>query len=458
MIDVIKTGVLWVLIITSVVMTWLLWSYQPDYRTTNDEPDESYVEIEDIGETRSLGSVIHPREVISHQGGSPGYISPEDGLYQKVLDELQDVEIDYLVQRGNNDAPSTEREIDNGIELVFDQAVPGEIMEEILQIEDDNLPLDKIDRLIAIENDSSVGAEIVLQFVDIDQEQIYEADTDISVSELDEIRESNDEEIVSAEPHVFEEDPESEFQHVRYMPAEELTMKQYTYETMDLSPQAFRQVLFSDPDFVEEYHHTSDENAYTDGSRIMNILDDGMILSFSQTDAHNGIQTGDDHIIDDARSFVNGHSGWTDEYYWDDFSEYDTEEHVSYRMHVHGMPVMTSNANQSEYYMMEMERRGEDITQFSRPLFQLAEEPFDTETDRDLGSFSDVEKHIEENESFTVDEVQDIKIGHYMNRNRSFSAFEPNWFVLVRDRWTELEMHGYSEGDDDPEVTTDGLE
>ncbi|SES34596.1 YycH family regulatory protein [Salisediminibacterium halotolerans] len=457
MIEMIKTGVLWVLIVSSIVMTWMLWSYQPDYRSTNEEPDESYVEIEDIGESRSLSAVIHPREVISHQGENIDYISSKDNLYETVLDELQDVEIDYLVQRGNHNAPALDRSIDNAIELIFDEAVPGEIMEEILTIEDNDLPLEQIDRLVAAENDSSVGAEVVLQFVDIEHEQIYEADTDISAGQLDDIRESGEGASASAEPRVFEEDPESEFQQVRYVLTEELTVNQYTYETTDLSPQAFRQVLFSDPDFVEEYHQTGNENAYTDGNRMMHILDDGMILSFSQTDVHNGIRAGDDHIIDDTRSFVNGHSGWTDTFYWDDFTEYDTEEHVSYRMHVDGIPVMSSNTNQSEYYMMEMERRGEDITEYTRPLYQLAEEPIDTETDRELAPFSEVETFIEENESFAVDEVQDIQIGHYMNRNRSFSAFEPSWFVLVRDRWMELEMHERDDSDD-PEVTADGLE
>ncbi|WP_280771242.1 YycH family regulatory protein [Salipaludibacillus daqingensis] len=453
----IKTAILWVLILSSIALTWLIWTYQPDYAELQ-EAGEGYVEIEEIGDTQNLSQVIHPTKVLIHNDENISLVNPGNDRYEELDELLASIEIDYMYQKDSaKHAPSLDR-FYSGVEIVYSQAIKGEWLEELFSVEEENIPIELVDRIIFLENpSSSIGSEVLVQFVDSENEYIYESETSISVSQMEEFYDDTEDSQTPVEKRVFREREESYFQPVRYVTTEPITLKTFTYESRDLSSQAFSDILFSDPEFVRRYPQGGQEETFTDGNRMMTIQEtgsSGSILQFDRPSVRVGEIVNLDPILEAGLDFVNGHSGWTDHYYADKWSETDLQDDVTFRLHVGGVPVFGSNMNDERFHTIEVKRRENQVTEYTRPMFQLEDEPFDKDTKVRIPPFEVVEQHIEENELFNMDAVDDIRIGHNMERERSFATFEPFWYAKVRGRWVQLDISFEA----DREVIESGLE
>lgn len=449
----IKTAILWVLILSSVALTWLIWTYQPDYPEL-EESGQSYVEIEDIGDSRSLSQMLRPKEVIIHKKEDIFLVRPGNDRYEELDQLLELIDIDYMYEKENsNNTPSLDRFYD-GIEIVFDQAIKGEWLNELFTIEEDNIPIELVDRIVFLINPSSFGKEVLVQFVDYENETMYESDTSISESQIKDFYGDIEQGQIPVEKRVFQEREASDYQPIRYVTKKPITLRKYTYESQDLSPQAFTDILFSDPGFVRRYAQGGLEETYTDGNRMMTIKESGSILQYVRPDVSSGTTVGQDPILKAGLNFINSHSGWTNQYYADKWVESDLQHEATFRLHVDGLPVFGSNMNNDKFHTIEVKRSGSQITGFTRPMFQLEQEPYEIDTSVTLPPFEVVEQYIEENELFNVDSVEDIRIGHNMVRQRSFAIFEPSWYVRVHGRWTRIEVPS----DFEREVMKNGLE
>lgn len=438
MIEWIKTVMLFMMIITSMVLTWFLWTYQPEYETL-DDPSRSYIEIEDIGDSRSLFELIFPREILTHQEDDVDLLLAGNGLYEEILEEIMDTEFHYVTERAGNLAPHPDHRF-TGLEVVFQEPLPADIVYDILDFEDESLPFSGLDRMRIVENPSRIGSDVVAQFVDMNEETVYETDTDMGLGLLEElIAEGSEEQRLPADRFVFTGGEDDEFQNVRYLPSERFLMERVTYETIDLPVQSFRQVLFADPEFVKNYYQDSERRSYTDGNRMLDIVAGDMLLEFRQPESYERTDQVTPSVIDGARQYINGHSGWTDQYYWNGTSEADDHEEVSFRLHVNQLPVLSGNVPSEDHFMYRLRRSGSQFTEYTRPLFQLADEPFETEAAVELQGSMQLFNQIEEYETFQLSEVTDIRLGYHMNRHRSFAIFEPVWYAEVRGRWMELQ-------------------
>lgn len=446
----IKTAILWVLILSSIALTVLIWTYQPDYAELEESGDD-YVEIEDIGDSRSLSQMLQPKEVLIHNREDISLVHPGNDRYEELDELLELIDIDFMYPKSNPPA------LDNyyrGVELVFDQAIKGEWLNELFSVEEDTIPIELVDRIVFLINPSSSAPEVLVQFVDSENEAMYETDTSISESQVEEFNKRIRNDQTPVEKKIFQERPNSDYQPIRYVTKEPITLRKFTYESQDLSPKAFSDILFSDPEFVRSYAYGGQEETFTDGSRMMTITESGSILKYERPNVRAGNTRGESPILEDGLNFINGHSGWTNHYYADQWNESDLQDTVTFRQHVAGFPVLGSNMNGDQFYTIEVKRAGSQITEFTRPMFQLEQEPFEIDSSVRLPSYEAIEHHIEENELFNIESLEDIRIGHNMDRQRSFAMFEPSWFVKVRGRWIQLMIPS----DFDREVIKNGLE
>ncbi|AOM81433.1 YycH family regulatory protein [Salisediminibacterium beveridgei] len=438
MIEWMKTTLLFTMILTSIVLTWFLWTYQPEYETL-DDPGTSYIEIDDIGESKSLYEVIFPREIIAHDRDEVEYLIPGDAFYEDILQEVLDTEFNYLTERSESFAPHMDHRF-TGLEFVFNEALPMEIVYDILDFEDENLPFENLDRLRIVDNPSAIGQDVVAQFIDMEAEAVYESDIDMSIGLLEELlTEGNEDQRIEAERYVFGNQDHRAFQVVRYLPVERFGMQRFTYETIDLSTQSFRQVLFSDPEFVKNYYQGDDYQSYTDGNRMMNILDEGMVLEFIQPESFERRTESQSPVLEDALQYVNGHAGWTGDYFWDHTNEGDEYQESVFRMHMNHLPVLSGNVPTDDHFSISVRRSGTQITKYKRPLFQLTEEPFEMDTAAQLQGADQLFDQIEDYEPYDLRDVTDVRVGYHMTRHRSFAVFEPVWYANVGSRWIELE-------------------
>lgn len=452
MLEYVKTIILWALILTSVVLTWFVWTYQPAYDELG-ETDTDYIEIEDIGESKSFSELIYPNTVIRHEQEEMYWVHPAGDNYLELLEAASEIELQDMRSAGTSHIPDLDRSFD-GIEMIFDEPLQGDWLQYIFDIEEEEILINSIDRIVIAESAEENDAEVSVRFIDMEEEEIYESDTSLSVSQLLSFTQGISIERTEVEARIFQEEEDSSFQPVRYVAAEPIMERVYTYETTNISPDGFIQTLFSDPDYVRQYFQEGQSSSYTDGTRMMDMLEGGSVLHYVQPDLTSAGQQPSSSVVRASQEFVNGHFGWTDDFYATAWNESGMDDSAEFTMHVEGMPVFDASSDNDYHYTISLLRSGSEIIEYTRPMFQLDTTPFEIDTNVELPAFAELEQYIEDEDLFPAGTIEDARIAYYMSRQNSFAVFEPSWFVQARGQWHRITVPNSAEG----EVPEGGLE
>ncbi|UCZ53223.1 two-component system activity regulator YycH [Bacillus shivajii] len=439
MIEHIKSVILWVLVLTSVVLTWQIWTYQPEYDIRT---DVEYFESTEIGEERSANDLLIPHQVIVHEDGDIFWVKPYQDAYQIMMEELDDLSIPMLRTGDSRRVPSMLSNYQGiNVEIVFKEPMQGQWMHRLFDLEDEHFPLETVDRILFFENQESTNAEVSVRFISLDEANNVQADTDMSLNRLQTIYEAKREQFVPVTKQIFTNNHNQLYQDVKYLPSEDFVMNTYTYLSKNLDENDFISALFSDPEFVKSYPQ-GNETVYTDGNRMMSIIGNGLILDFAHPST--GITQMDGptetSILRASLDFVNAHKGWTDHYVIDSWRETSGHDYIQFRLNIQGLPILGSNINREGFYTMKVTRSGNQIIEYKRSLFELNEEDFEIETSISLPHFEDVWSYIEASEALNESLIEDIKIGHYMNRQGSLVYLTPAWFIKERGSWHQVDL------------------
>ncbi|MFA9556269.1 YycH family regulatory protein [Evansella sp. AB-rgal1] len=449
MIENLKTVTLWLLIILSIILTYLIWTYQADYDMLL-QPD--YFQSEIIGEERTINQLLQPEQIILHEEGSSFWIPPSNNSYKEIIDNVKGIQLDRLYT-GAESSKSMIFQVD-GLEIIFPKNFKQEWVYSMLNIDSEvSLSMETIDRIILFTNVTS-SSEVSIRIISADQEKFYQGNTGMSVNQLQALYRQYGEPF-EVEPIYFSREP-NPFER-RYVLKEEATLRGYSHLSESLSVIAFRQTLLNDPEFVKHYSQGNHESAYTDGNRIMNIVENETILRYINPVSTNHRDTVERSILDASVEFINGHSGWTDQYRLTSWFEGALNDHAVFRMNVDGLSILGSNLNKEEFYTIQVSRTGNQISEYVRPLFEAEAEAFNI-TNKTLAPYSEIQEYLETSELFDSELIEDAQVGYYMRKQTpSLVIYDPSWFVLERGEWRRVEKPSPS-GSLEREVDQSGLE
>ncbi|PRO64367.1 YycH family regulatory protein [Alkalicoccus urumqiensis] len=433
----VKTAVLWTMVLTSLVLTWFVWTYQPAYSEL-DDPEEAFTEVESIGETKAFSELFYPSAVISHEEEASFLLQQSAENYVQLMEDLREVEIEAVEQ--TNGLTSEDLQSFNGLEIQFDSPLQERWLEQILTVPEEEgergvLPsMEQADRILLTVTEED---DVVIRFIDLEGDNVYEAGTTLEAAELTGYTRNAGMQRIPVEARVFQPEEERVFQEIHYVPAERVEEELLTYNIIELEADTFVQSLFADPSIVQEYPEEG-ERYFTDGSRYMQLENDDTTLEYVQPDIVTGSLGASESVLRTSQEFVNGHSGWTDRYFMTSWSESGFNDQASYSLHMDGYPVLSADTNNPDHYMIQLTREGANITNYTRPMFRMSEEPLEIGTRIELPSFAEVESYIESEELFGLDVVENARIGYYMRVQNSIAVFEPSWYVEVRGQWQRI--------------------
>ncbi|SFE63043.1 YycH family regulatory protein [Alteribacillus iranensis] len=429
----IKSWTLTILVAISVFLTWQLWNYQPNYALLDE--DTGYVPSENLGKELSLKEVIWPQQLVFHQGVDQHGVDGSDRLlsafYEDFLDSrFEDITLnqDYEIR----DLYDGQREA----ELVFPAPIPGEALERILDIESDTpyLSIDSVDRII-LSDQGGDSENLQVKFVSYSEPVVLEGETNFSLSEFRERYIERMDEFPEVFPYEL---PGSDFiQKTVYLPAEPITYNSVSDTSTALNYNDFLSLLFSDSDYVRQYHQDNQEASFTDGNRMMSLEDNGDYLTYVNPVYSENSSDNQQHVVTTTFDFVNSRGGgWTDDYRLYDWEHRRSGEHATYRMVVAGLPVFESRGR--DLASINVSRSGGQVSEFSRPLFNLDESPIDTQGAEELASGSEVLAYVER--QFETDRIENIQVGYQMEKTDNLVIrFEPSWYVKYDGSWYSVE-------------------
>jgi regulatory protein YycH of two-component signal transduction system YycFG len=431
----IKTTILIVLIGISIVLTWQLYTFQPEIALLDDT--ERYVPSESLNEEREerkVKEVIRPEQMIVHQQNEYAMIPIHDDRFAEVYVKLLRshlIEVNLLAT-----GPFPKRTDNGGIEIIFPTPIPIDLFLSLFETNEAEfmISLTEVNRLYLYE---SLNEDIHMQIFSVEEERVIELETSLSVTDFKSYLEPFDE-YKKVRP-VIEPDPahSTKLEASVYVSTEPVKASRLSYQTTPLSIEFYKQTLFTDPGSVKYYQQTDGEDSYTDGNRIITMQHNGLFMEYINPIFIESQERNNKHIVQNGYEFINGHGGWSDDYVLADWQSNDQRDTASFLLHVNDYPVLSIDGIGS--MSLDVSRSGNQIVSYTRPFFELDHAPIDVNERVELPSGQEVLDRLNEQEFFDPERLSKVVIGYEMvMRSTSFVTIEPHWFVLYGNRWQKV--------------------
>lgn len=449
----IKTTTLWFLILLSVFLTYQIWTFQPNYAILK---STEYIDNTQIGEEKKLQQIIRPKQVVLHQEGH--YFSPVEktGFLEQFYEDYNGIAIDHFSLVPNLNV-NNRYNSDYTIEFIFPTSIPVDALKDIFQMSsNEEFFTSNIDRFILFMEMEQEKEQVYVKFISNETQVVVKARTNISVSKFKE-------DVISARSdnfyEVFPYDITlygSGFKKTVFLPLQSHYVNSVTYLAKPIGTDLFKQLLFSDPNFVKQYLQSNGEESFTDGNRMVNILHNGNVLRYINPTFGDMVERSSKDILLTALDFLNAHGGLTNSFYYDSKKSLGSTEEITFRLVIDGVPVYRSNMfDVNNLFEITLQRgTGNQIEQYVRPLFFVEEEPINITKSTKLPSGSFLIEELKNKEDFQSHLLTDVNYGFMMIKRQSFVIFEPRWFIEYNGHWQVVHIVD----EDDSEAISNGLE
>ncbi|HLO13138.1 MAG TPA: two-component system activity regulator YycH [Pseudoneobacillus sp.] len=422
----IKSLILTILVVSSVFLTWNLWTYQPDYETMK---NTNYVQEVSIGEKRDLKTIIKPDKVLFHYKKSHfGTEKPSE--LDKMIREMSQWNI-YDIKSYTSKVEDFKNLVhgDGHVEIIFPEEVPFSIYKNVLNFEGKTVPNFSFDRIVIdmtnLHKDSGT-----VYFVSYGKRGAY-------ISHVNSSNLTNFNRIflraASKYPKYFPYEPKAN--HVLFLPENETEMMKYKYYPDYLDSEKFKEALFSDPSVVQK-SFIPDGEEFTDGTSKMNIYLNGHLLLYVNPNEESDFIGSSDEVLQRGIDFINEHGGWTDPYRFAGIDEWNQK--ITFRLYnSDGYPVF-NEVGMSE--IIEIWGRNEMI-KYLRPNFSL-DLPLRTEmSEVQISSGRQIIHFLEYQKDFRPELLEDLRLGYLMGKDPKtpkLIVLEPAWFYLYNGTWRQV--------------------
>lgn len=438
--ETIKTILLITLVLISIVLTWSLWTYQPQLKPI--EKENNFIEEKPVVNQKDVSNLISPMKILFHKEDQH-FGTFQEAEITKLLKNIRDWKVyDF---RNISSSISKEGFTDfinkNGhIEIIFSDTIPLQMFKNFFEIDNKNQLLVPFDRVIinVYKEEQSEGS---VYFVSYKDQLIYEAK--INSTHITDFR-TNYYPIAATYPTQVEfklTDSNSVF-----LPREPITINRLSYYIDSLEVSKFVEDLFTDPNVVKKDILQTSE-VYTDGSKLLRIFNDQKYIQFVNPMKLNEIHGQTSDIIYSSIDYVNEHGGWTGEYRF--FSWSSEEQKTVFRLFEKNLPVFNKDGlTEIVQYWGKNE-----IKEYEHPLISL-QILLPEVTEAKLPSGEDVIKYIQINKDFKPELVENIMIGYQLvedKLNTRLVTLQPIWCVLYNGQWIKFDIQDSDkvEGDED---------
>ncbi|GAA3721538.1 two-component system activity regulator YycH [Salinicoccus jeotgali] len=429
-----KSTILFLLVISSAILTYMVWSYQPEFS----QVDTSIESTSNIGQGESLefGSVMRAYQLIWVDGNSVKGTIKEDAVVG-VREFLKDTEIENIDIYNNMNRLTPDVKEDGGEEFLivdYPSEMPSKSLFQVLGFSYEGaLPDYSFDRIIV----DIASPKVTFYMLNEALEQVAVAETDIDSSYLLSIVEEYED---SFEDYVgiITNQKTSNNKTAIYGPEapgavsiEHFLMTQIGIDTMNDILFMGDEIEVNKNDDVYVYEGTHNLSTYNPNTYnfVYTNLDESLS---SNRNSHQTIQRSFD--------FLNSHGGLENEHMLFDYEADGNES--TYRYTLNGYAVFSDEISS----VVTTKYGNNALFEYQRPLLNISAEVPNDEM-KSLARLEDVRYQIALNEDLDLQKVSKITIGYDMQfsdvqTELNLLHFTPQWYVKYNDEWMRFNEGG----------------
>ncbi len=421
----IKSVILAVLVILSGLLTWNIWTYQPDYENVN---NQKTVEEVSIATQKEFKKLVKPHQIIYHVNGKQ-YGTVDNRYIDDIVGVISKWKY-FDVEKFPGRIIDFNDKISDGAntEIIFPDEVPIDLYKKVLNIDEKDIPKFDFDRII-INSETQQKQEGIVYFYSQKNQEAYVSN--VSPSYINEFTNKFYKSAGKLDSYFLYNI--SDIKRI-YLPKGKVEMVMHTYYRNPLDSEAFKEALFANPSFVQRSVVDGIEEYTDDASKMIVDTRTNMINYVNPVRSGDSV-IGTNNVLQKSIEFVNGHGGWTETYryvYKDDFNQ-----NVLFRLYSkEGYPVF----NQSGMSEIYQQWRQSEISRYVRPGFHL-ELPLNPDVvTKTLPSGYEALEYLQRKKDFKPELLQNLMPGYYMTQGpeNSLILLEPGWFYLYDQEWRQL--------------------
>ena len=421
----VKSIVLFLLVISSVILTFVIWTYTPDYTSIEQTTNNTTV----IGTKKNIESVVKPYRMLYYQNDEftgttlPKYMDSALSSFRN----WKDIEI----ERAPDITPMRLNELkreNNRVTIDFAGAVPFGSFNKIFIGSDNELPETTFQSII-IDWKSYKENRLQLFFISAGQTVVYRG-----VVTLTDGNAFYTSVVEGAHKLPVYREIERTASRSLYVPEKPIRALQYTYYIDEVSTEAFKNILFTKPSIVQRNGDDSSHQKYTDGMGLMTLDANRKSLNFVYPAAGTRALISATDLLDRSFEFINEHGGMTADYRLTSVAPETSR--VDYQLFMQGNPVFSEDIATTISTTWGQKR----IFRYNRPYYKL-DKDFTSEDDvMTLEDGPSMVQHIQQYKGILFSDIEELLVGYHLTRDEHKKIFilTPSWYVKVHDDWLRV--------------------
>ncbi|KOS61092.1 hypothetical protein FJQ98_26315 [Lysinibacillus agricola] len=423
-IEPVKSVVLFLLVMLSVVLTYMIWTYTPDYKVIEQTEEKEIL----IGPQKKMENLIRPYKAIYRFDKEfTGTVS--NGAMEDIMEAFKGWNVLDLVPINNNLTANSVNEMirtNNFMTVFFTGEIPYSAFNSIFQFPDKELPETTFNRMM-IDWSNYNNKELQVFFISSNNELLMRSR--VSLENANQFVRNV---IEPAKTYgTFKEVERDGFTSL-YIANDKIESAKYTY-FIEEQPELFKDVLFTNPNNVLRTDESVTIEKYQDGLSRMTIDSKLKSLTYVYPAAESSVRIEPSKLLTDSFEFINEHGGFTADYRY--VSTSTSNNQLDYQLYLHGLPIYSDQAI-SRITTVWGDNR---IFRYKRPYFSFEKDIPSEKEMKELPSGSEVVEKIQDLNNIDLSDIDDIVVGYYLTHKQStIVTLEPCWFAIRNGVSTKL--------------------
>lgn len=427
--DVLKSLILFSLIISSIVLTYKIWNYTPELTNVESSIEEK---IPTIGPRNNdnIRSIFMPFQIISYSEQNVQGTSDSDAIMD-LTNYIAGSKVEKMSLLDNK----LSGDIANRY-VIFDFTVnmPNAMyLTSVLDLDNKLTNGNMFNRLII---DSESHSELILYL--ISDKKMLKVQTNAESKPFNKLLNQYNEQMIKYSGIITNEITTDEKTNV-YAPSNAKHAKTYRYMADRINVEDINNAVLDEKEHVIERTRKNGSTTYFGNTGVVSITQNSIYKynNLSQTDS---VKREPYNNLVKSFSFISKHGGFTDDYRL--FSVYNENNSIDYQMFLSGLPVF-NNSGLSEINVTWGDK---EIYEYRRGLLSTSVAVPSTTTTKNLPSAEQVRFALASNKHYQFEEVTHLLIGYEMKISepsdlqiQSTLLFEPNWYVNYKGEWKKFE-------------------
>ena len=401
--ETIKTIILSLLVLISLLFTFNIWGFQGNYEKVEDSQAQVSDKQPITNQTKLLNEAVKPQQMFIHENGQH-YLLNDTTLYSQLWDDmsrwevksLKDISDKFDRQQFKNWLYAKNK--DSKLDLVFSDNIPIDVLQPLFKWSANSYEYNSFDRIVLPFNEGRGMKKIY--FVSFSKETVVEA-----VIESANYRNIlADIEKEKSQMPLYEDFAINSRRDV-LLPVNRLKLSEKEYFTETISPTRFKKALFDDPQTVRQETNLN-RPVYTDGTSLLEVYSNNRQIKFQHRNLEPSSAYQNGELINKSFKYLNDTGSWTDDYQFFGLNE---NQQINFNLFMDQLPVVNSQNQPFGTTSIELRWANNDILDYKHPTYVLGANANPvSKKDKEIMSGEELIQFLQDNEEYDFDKIEQI--------------------------------------------------